>query len=171
MSKNISNKQVSITLHLLVHSTSPTAIDLVLLSLRLTVTTGLSWMYNLVHCIVLLLIYSHSSLATMSSLPDRRDQLPLSPDQTRLKGIDTEVKDAGLDHAVQRILNEQEGSVLTHTHAGISGDEDGRNEQRGIVFANSHNDEMQKEPFVSGQSTSTSSLLLGRHLDTPTCPS
>lgn len=80
-------------------------------------------------------------------LPDRRDQLPLHPDQT-LSGIqiDNQVKDDGLDEAVGRITDE-EGEELTGKNQGISAS--GKGKGKGVVFANSHNDEMQKEPWVS----------------------
>jgi hypothetical protein len=104
---------------------------------------------------VLSLFYTHSALArsvmsnTTSStdLLDRRDQIPLRPDQTRLDA-ETEMKDEGLDEAGQSIGKEDE-KVWTKTNVGIGGNATGESRRKGVVFAHSHNDEMQKEPFVS----------------------
>ena len=123
------------------------------------------WMYNhnLLFLFFILTSYNRPVLAQSSSimstpidpahLPDRRDQLPLHPDQT-LSGlkIDNQVKDDGLDEAIGRIT-EEEGEVLTSKNQGISasgkGKDKGKGKGQGVVFANSHNDEMQKEPWVS----------------------
>jgi hypothetical protein len=116
---------------------------------------------NLLCLFFILTYYTHLTLAESgdimstpvdpANLPDRRDQLPLHPDQT-LSGlkIDNQVKDDGLDEAVRRITDE-EGEVLTGKNMGISatGKEKGKGKGKGVVFANSHNDEMQKEPWVS----------------------
>lgn len=126
-------------------------------------------MYNhyLLFLFFILASYTHLTLAHSgdiimstpidpANLPDRRDQLPLHPDQT-LSGlkIDNQVKDDGLDEAVRRITDE-EGEVLTGKNQGISsvagvgkGKDKGNGKGKGVVFANSHNDEMQKEPWVS----------------------
>jgi hypothetical protein len=118
--------------------------------------------YNLFFLFFILTYYTHLTLAQRvniimstpidpANLPDRRDRLPLHPDQT-LSGIkiDNQVKDDGLDEAVRRIT-EEEGEVLTGKNMGISatGKEKGKGKGKGVVFANSHNDEMQKEPWVS----------------------
>lgn len=121
---------------------------------------------NLLCLFFILTSYTHLTLAhngdnimstpiDPANLPDRRDQLPLHPDQT-LSGIqiDNQVKDDGLDEAIRRVRDE-EGEVLTGKNQGISApgkgkDKDnGKGKCKGVVFANSHNDEMQKEPWVS----------------------
>jgi hypothetical protein len=84
-----------------------------------------------------------SNAITPDQIPDRRDQIPLGDPAVGQRG-----KEGDLDDAVNRIVEEQ-GDLLTNTNAGVSGDRDGKNQKKGIVFANSHNDEMQKEPFVS----------------------
>jgi len=84
-----------------------------------------------------------SNAITPDQIPDRRDQIPLGG-----PGIDQRVQSGDLDDAVDTIVEEQ-GDLLTNTNAGVSGDRDGKHQKKGIVFANSHNDEMQKEPFVS----------------------
>jgi hypothetical protein len=121
-------------------------------------------MYNhyLFFSLFILTYYTHLTLAHSgdiimstpidpANLPDRRDRLPLHPDQT-LSGIkiDNQVKDDGLDEAVRR-MTEEEGEGLTSKNMGISatGKEKGKGKGKGVVFANSHNDEMQKEPWVS----------------------
>lgn len=121
-------------------------------------------MYNLAQLLVILLIYLHSPVTTMATstsdndvlnVGDRRDQVPLSATPDR------QVQGAGnLDEAVNKIVQEQDDGSLLDAHQGISGDKDGKHEQRGIVFANSHNDEMQKEPFVSPTSSCLSRLRL-----------
>jgi hypothetical protein len=119
--------------------------------------------HNLLFLFFILTSYTHLLLAQRvdimstpidpANLPDRRDQLPLHPDQT-LSGIkiDNQVKDDGLDEAVRRITD-AEGEVLTSKNMGISatgkGKDKGKGKGKGVVFANSHNDEMQKEPWVS----------------------
>jgi len=84
-----------------------------------------------------------SNAITPDQIPDRREQIPLGG-----PGIEQKGKDGDLDDAVNRIVEEQ-GDSLMDANAGVSGDGDGKNRKKGIVFANSHNDEMQKEPFVS----------------------
>jgi hypothetical protein len=123
--------------------------------------------HNLLFLFFILTSYTHLTLAHSgdiimstpidpANLPDRRDQLPLHPDQT-LSGIqiDNQVKDDGLDEAVRRVRDE-EGEGLTGKNQGISGaagnrkgKDKGKGKGKGVVFANSHNDEMQKEPWVS----------------------
>lgn len=109
--------------------------------------------------LILLLIFLMPDAATAQAsnalgaipadeLPDRQQQVPfLVPGSDNAQSGDHGNARNPLNLAAQEIVNEQKG------HQDQS-DVDRRpnktkDKHRGVVFANSHNDEMQKHPFVS----------------------